>query len=172
VTGGTVESATFRHVLGHYPTGVVAVTAKGSDGELAGLTVGSFSSVSLTPPLVSFMAAHTSTSWPLVRAAGSFCANVLTGGQREVCIALARSGGTKFDGLDHRPARYSGAPMLEGAAAWIDCRITQVLPVGDHDIVVGEVLHLDLAGSEHHLNPLLFFRGGYCRLLPMEDSVV
>jgi flavin reductase (DIM6/NTAB) family NADH-FMN oxidoreductase RutF len=62
--------------------------------------------------------------------------------------------------------------MLEGAAAWIDCRITQVLPVGDHDIVVGEVLHLDLAGSEHHLNPLLFFRGGYCRLLPMEDSVV
>jgi flavin reductase (DIM6/NTAB) family NADH-FMN oxidoreductase RutF len=163
------DPARFRHVLGHYPTGVVAITSLAPDGAPVGMAVGTFSSVSLTPALVSFFADHSSTTWPTIRAAGTFCANVLSGSQHHICRALARRGGDKFSDLVWRPARHTGSPLLEDVAAWVDCRITEVHTVGDHDIVIGEVLGLDLAGEPHHADPLIFFRGAYSRLAALED---
>jgi flavin reductase (DIM6/NTAB) family NADH-FMN oxidoreductase RutF len=133
-----------------------------------GLAVGSFSSLSLEPPLVSFMADHRSSSWPVLRVGGVFCANILTSEQLAVCAALARKGPEKFAGLAWQAGPLTGAPMLENSAAWIECRIDAVHTAGDHDIVIGEVLALDLGRPEHHHDPLVFFRGGYARLVPLE----
>lgn len=161
----------FRHVLGHYPTGVVAITGIDARGAPVGMAVGTFASVSLSPALVTFFADRGSTTWPAIRESGQFCANVLSGAQRGVCGALSRRGPDKFAALDWRPSDQTGSPIVDGASAWIDCRVDAVLPAGDHDIVIGEVLDLALAPHPHHADPLIFFRGGYSRLAALEDIV-
>jgi 3-hydroxy-9,10-secoandrosta-1,3,5(10)-triene-9,17-dione monooxygenase reductase component len=150
-------AARFRDVLSAVPTSVVAITAV-EGGQPVGLAVGTFISVSLDPPLVGFLPAASSTSFPRVRQAGTFCANVSTSNQQHVCRAFATSGADKFAGLSWRPAPVTGSPVLAGVAAWIDCRITAVHEAGDHVIVIGEVADLDAAAATR---PLLFHRGGY-----------
>lgn len=156
----TFDSAHFRQVLGHLPTGVVAISAI-DDGEPIGMTVGSFTSVSLDPPLVGFFPSRTSTSWPRIEQAGSFVANVLSEHQVELSRAFATSGGDKFRQLSWRQAT-TGAPILDGVAAWIECDVVDVLPAGDHLFVLGRVRDLAVAGRRQ---PLVFFRGDYARLL-------
>lgn len=151
------DSAEFRRVLGHVPTGVTVI-ASVHDGEPVGLAVGTFFSVSLEPPIVGFCAAHASTSFPLVRASGRFCANVLAHDQESVSRVFASSGADKFRGLGWRDAPDSGAPMLNDALAWIDCSISAVHDAGDHVIVLGDVLRLEV---NRPVSPLVFFRGGY-----------
>lgn len=153
----SIESQRFRHVLGHFPTGVVVATAIDNAGEPAGMAVGSFTSVSLDPPLIAFLPAKSSTSFPRIRNASSFCINVLADDQEEVCRAFATRGGDKFAGVGWEPA-LSGAPILSGVVAWIDCTIEEVLESGDHYIVIGRVHDLAVPGDSY---PLLFFRGGY-----------
>ncbi|GAA1268716.1 flavin reductase family protein [Pseudonocardia aurantiaca] len=157
-----VEPRHFRRVLGHYPTGVTIVTAIDANGEPAGMAVGSFTSVSLEPPLVAFLPAKSSTSFPRIRTAGSFCVNVLGAHQEELCHAFAARGGDKFAGVAWSPAP-SGAPRLHGVAAWIDCDVESITPAGDHYLVVGRVRHLDGTGDAL---PLVFYRGGYGRFAP------
>jgi 3-hydroxy-9,10-secoandrosta-1,3,5(10)-triene-9,17-dione monooxygenase reductase component len=157
VTG--VDAATFRSVLGRFATGVVAVTAvEPESGRPTGLAVNSFTSVSLDPPLVAFCVAHTSTTWPLLRAATRFCVNILSEPQLDVSEQLAFKGGTeKFTGIHwtHTPA---GAPLIDGALAWIECTVEQEHVAGDHVIVVARVHEL----AEHHDGtPLIFFRSAY-----------
>ena len=86
------DSKRFRQVLGHYPTGVTVVTAVDADGQPAGMAVGSFTSVSLDPPLVAFLPDKSSTSFPRIRRASSFCVNVLSAEQENVCRAFAAKG--------------------------------------------------------------------------------
>ena len=154
-----MDAAWFRQVLGQYPTGVCVVTGVGSDGEPAGLVVGSFSSVSLDPPIVGFFPDQASTSWPKIRPGKGFCVNVLAQDQEHLCRQFAATGGNKFDGVGWRPAK-SGSPVIDHVVAWIDCELAGVHNVGDHDLVLGGVLEL---GIERETNPLLFFRGGYGR---------
>ena len=154
----TVEPATMREVLGHFASGVVVVTAAGPDGPL-GFTCQSFASLSLEPPLVSFAPARTSSTWPRIRDIGAFCVNVLAADQRDRSVGFARSGQTvdKFAGVDWCPAP-SGAPVLEGVSAWIDCTLWAEHDGGDHTIVVGRVHDL---GADPERTPLLYYRGGY-----------
>jgi flavin reductase (DIM6/NTAB) family NADH-FMN oxidoreductase RutF/DNA-binding IclR family transcriptional regulator len=147
----------FRNVLGHFPTGVAGITSIGRDGAPVGMTVGSFASVSLDPPLVAFMPAKGSSTFPKIREAGFFCVNVLGADQEDVCRAFAARGTDRFAGLRWHPAQ-SGAPVLDGAIAWIDCDIESVTEAGDHHIVLGRVR--DLATAQSGL-PLLFFQRGY-----------
>lgn len=135
------DAANFRSVLGRLPTGVVIVTG-GDPEHPSGLVVGSFMSQSLDPPLVAVSPARTSTSWPALQEAGFFCANVLHGDQTELARKFSRSGGDKFEGVSWRPSPATGAPLLEGVAAWIDCRIDQTIEAGDHWLVLGLVLEL------------------------------
>jgi flavin reductase (DIM6/NTAB) family NADH-FMN oxidoreductase RutF/DNA-binding IclR family transcriptional regulator len=153
------DGAKFRQVLGHFPTGVAVVTGKDADGNPAGMAVGSFSSVSLDPPLVAFMPDKSSSSWPKFRDSGAFCVNILGAEQESVCRAFAMKGGDKFAELAWRPAS-SGSPILDGALAWIDCDIDVVHEAGDHDIVIGLVRELDIGTPAL---PLVFFQGGYGR---------
>lgn len=151
----------FRHVLGRLPTGVVVVTG-GEPEHPAGLVVGSFMSVSLEPPLVAVCPAKTSTSWPAVEAGGVFCANVLAEGQEQLARQFARRGGDKFAGLAFSRAPATGAPLLEGVAAWIDCRIHVRHEAGDHWLVLGEVLELSVNRDG---GALVFHDGAYRPLL-------
>lgn len=150
------DALVFRRVLGHYPTGVCVVTAI-ADGRPVGMAVGSFTSVSLDPPLVAFLPDKSSSSFPKIRTAGAFCVNVLASDQEDVCRALAAKVEDKFQGIAWAPGP-SGSPILDGAVAWIDCGIDSVTEAGDHFIVIGRVRELDV---HHGQLPLLFFHGGY-----------
>ncbi|MFI9557540.1 flavin reductase [Nonomuraea endophytica] len=153
----------FRQVLGRYPTGVVAVTSVDDDGQPLGMIVGSFSSVSLQPRLVSFMAARTSSSYARQRTRDRFCVNVLSDRHEEVCKALAVKRGTdKFAGVGWRPSPL-GSPVIDGVVAWIDCVVVDEIEAGDHYIVLGRVEDLEAAGPGL---PLIFHNGGYGSFIP------
>jgi flavin reductase (DIM6/NTAB) family NADH-FMN oxidoreductase RutF len=159
ITDPTIEQARFRQVLGHFPTGVTVITAAPEGAPPVGLAVGSFASLSLDPPLVLFCASKSSSSWPKIEAVGSFCVNILAEDQEEVCRQFASKAEDKFAGVGYRPG-HTGAPILNGVLGWIDCRMESVTEGGDHVIVVGRVLDLEVA---HEGKPLVFFRGGYGR---------
>lgn len=154
----TIDPALFRQVLGCYPTGVTIVTAS-SGGEPAAMVIGSFGSVSLDPPLVMFLPAKTSSTWPDIEAAGAFCVNVLGDDHTELAHQFFKKDVDPWDGLEWTTGA-SGSPVLTDALAWIDCEIERVIEAGDHWIVLGRVL--DLRGSDAG-GPLVFFRGGYGR---------
>jgi len=159
-----IDAVTFRHVLGHYPTGVSVITSADASGRPAGgMVVGTFTSVSLDPPLVAFLPDKASTSWPLIAATGRFCVNVLSVEQEDLCRQFSARGGDKFAGVAWHPSP-SGLPILDGVVAWVDCRIEQVVESGDHYIVVGRVL--DLAGAPD-AQPLAFHRGAFSQLTPV-----
>jgi flavin reductase (DIM6/NTAB) family NADH-FMN oxidoreductase RutF len=153
-----IDAAHFRRVLGHFPTGVTVVTALGADGPI-GVAIGSFASISLDPPLVGFFLGTESSSGPVIEAAGAFCVNVLGQEQVELCGRMASKMPDKFEGIDWTPAEGSHAPVLPGVHAIIDCRLDQIVPLGDHNLIVGRVLHLDTV--EHDANPMVFHKGRY-----------
>ncbi|MEU8680698.1 flavin reductase family protein [Streptomyces sp. NPDC048611] len=150
----------FRSVLGHFASGVTVITAPGEPGP-AGFACQSFASLSLDPPLVTFMVARTSTTWPRIARAGVFCVNVLGAGQGDLCRGFAVSGGDKFAGVRHEPAPVTGAPRLADVPAWIDCTIQAVHTGGDHLIVVGRVEALGTDPAAAGSGPLLFHRGAF-----------
>lgn len=154
---GPVSPAVMRDVLGHFVSGIVVITADGPDGPL-GFTCQSFASLSLDPPLVNFSPARTSSTWPRIREVGRFCINVLAADHQHVSAGFARSGVDKFEGVDWRPAPASGAPVLDGVSAWVDCELWAEHDGGDHTIAVGRVLDL---GADASRLPLLFYRGRY-----------
>lgn len=157
-----IDPSWFRQVLGQYPTGVCVVTARSDAGEPIAMVVGSFSSVSLNPPLVAFFPDKKSSSWAKLRSCEYFCVNVLSAEQETVCRTLASKNEDKFAGVSHT-ATSRGNPVIAGCVAWIDCRRHDVVDAGDHEMVLGRVLELDQAGGAL---PLLFFRGGYGRFTP------
>tara|TARA_Y100000590_G_scaffold468635_1_gene652280 strand:+ start:18505 stop:18981 length:477 start_codon:yes stop_codon:yes gene_type:complete len=151
-----IDSAEFRNVLGHFPTGVTAVTAV-NNGKPIGMAIGSFTSVSLEPPLVAFLPGKESGSWKEIREAGSFCVNVMGQDQMEVCGVMASRAEDKFADVEWSPAG-SGSPIISGSIAYIDCDIEMIHDGGDHDIVIGRVLKLEVMDSK---SPLVFFQGNY-----------
>jgi flavin reductase (DIM6/NTAB) family NADH-FMN oxidoreductase RutF len=137
---------------------VTVITAV-ADGDPVGLAVGSFSSLSLDPPLVLFCADKGSSTWPKIEKAGVFGVNILAEDQEDVCRAFASRGADKFEGVGWKKSG-TGSPMLDGSLAFIDCTVDSVTDGGDHLIVVGRAKELDVL---HEGGPLLFFRGGYGR---------
>ena len=151
-----IDPAHFRQVLGAYPTGVCVITAI-KDGQRLGMAVGSFSSISLDPPLVGFFPGKSSTSWRSIAETGRFCVNVLGRHQLDICRRFAAKSDDKFADLSHGVSP-AGLPLIDGAIGWIDCRIAAVQEIGDHYLVVGAV---DDLGCTDPGAPLVFFRGGY-----------
>jgi 3-hydroxy-9,10-secoandrosta-1,3,5(10)-triene-9,17-dione monooxygenase reductase component len=161
-----LDPAEFRRVLGNFASGVTVVTAPGAADESgpAGFACQSFASLSLDPPLVAFMVARTSTTWPRIARAGVFCVNVLGAEQDSLCRDFAVSGShrpDKFVGVEYGPAPVTGSPRLKGAPAWIDCTINAVHTGGDHLIVVGRVEALGTDDAAAAAGPLLFHRGTF-----------
>jgi 3-hydroxy-9,10-secoandrosta-1,3,5(10)-triene-9,17-dione monooxygenase reductase component len=154
---GATDPLLFRGVLGQFPTGVTVVTANTPEGPV-GLAVGSFTSVSLDPPLVGFLPAQTSASWPLIQDTGQFCVNVLSEDQEDIARSFATPGEDRFSDRSWTAAPHSGAPILDGVLAWIDCDVAGVSEAGDHHFVLGRVRALGAAADGA---PLVFFRGAY-----------
>ncbi len=153
-----IDPADYRRVLGHFPTGVTVVTALGDDGPV-GVAIGSFASISLEPPLVGFFLGTQSSSGAAIQAAGSFCVNVLGADQLALCGVMASKSDDKFADVDTTPAPGSGAPMLPGVVAVIDCELDQMVELGDHNLIVGRVLGLDTPNAD--VDPMVFFTGAY-----------
>ena len=152
-----IDPGDFRSVLGHFPTGVTVVTAKGADRPV-GVAIGSFVSISLDPPLVGFFLGANSGSWPPMEAAGAFCVNVLCEDQQQLCGVMASKADDKFDGVECETAPGSGAPVLPDVHAMIDCRIHEVVEAGDHNLIIGRVLGLE---SRRESRPMVFYKGQY-----------
>ncbi|MGB0101237.1 MAG: flavin reductase family protein [Nocardioides sp.] len=153
------EARRFRDALGRFASGVTVVTTISSD-EPVGLTCQSFSSVSLEPPLVLFLPAKSSRSWPLIQRSGRFCVNFLAADQAELSNTMASRGADKFADVKWTPSPRTGSPMLEGALGHIDCTIHTVHEAGDHYVVIGRVVDL-VTHDDGEQEPLLFYRGEY-----------
>jgi 3-hydroxy-9,10-secoandrosta-1,3,5(10)-triene-9,17-dione monooxygenase reductase component len=150
----SLSEAHYRHVLGHFASGLAIVAAATPFGP-AGFTCQSFSGVSIDPPLVLFCPGVRSTTWPRLREVGAVSVNVLAAEQAELGRNFARGGLDRFNGVGWRPGPVTGAPIIDGTLAWLECRINAEYPAGDHHVVLGRVLAMD--GVERE--PLIFFRG-------------
>jgi 3-hydroxy-9,10-secoandrosta-1,3,5(10)-triene-9,17-dione monooxygenase reductase component len=156
LSSAAIDQETFRKVLGNYPTGVCVVTALDRDRP-AGMVIGSFVSVSLDPPLVGFLPAKSSSSWPLIESAGHFCVNVMGSDQGAVCRAVGAKGEEKFVGVEYSVSEHN-LPVIADSIASIECRLYSVTEAGDHWFVLGEVLQMDVVREG---DPMLFHRGRY-----------
>jgi flavin reductase (DIM6/NTAB) family NADH-FMN oxidoreductase RutF len=155
-----IDNDQFRAVLGNYPTGVAVVTGLDAAGEPLGMVVGTFTSVSLNPPLIAFLPMKTSRTFNVLRDASErFCINILAADQESICRTLASPGERKFDHVKWH-ASPLGNPVIDGVVGWIDCTYANVVDGGDHFIVLGAVEHM---GLERDASPLLFFQRGYGR---------
>ena len=154
------QSRALRRAFGAYATGVAIVGVPGMTGSMAGMTVNSFVSVSLDPPLVSFAPSKRLTALEAYLGASHFAASVLGAEHEEQSSHFARPGSGKWESTN-RILAPSGSPVLANALAAFDCRLVQRVEAGDHVIVIGEVLHYfhRTAGE-----PLLFWSGGYRRV--------
>ena len=150
-------SRRFRDALGHFATGVAIVTARGSHGAPLGLTVNSFASVSLDPPLVLWSLDRASDRFQAFMRVEHFAVNILGAAHRALSQRLSRKGEGSLEGEPLRDGAH-GVPMLAGAIANFECRVEHRHDGGDHVIFVGRVL--DFAHKAHG-NPLVYYRGRY-----------
>jgi 3-hydroxy-9,10-secoandrosta-1,3,5(10)-triene-9,17-dione monooxygenase reductase component len=154
-----LDQARFREVLGHFATGVTIVTAC-EDGEPVGFSCQAFAALSLDPPMVILAPAKSSTSWPRIAEAGAFAVNILAEDQEAICLNFAVSGGDKFDGVAWT-AGTTGAPLIKGSLATIECTLGAIYEGGDHELVTGRVVAMEVGSG----SPLLFYRSGFGRFV-------
>lgn len=148
-----------RRILGKFATGVtVAGTRDGDD--TWGMTANAVTSLSLDPPLVILCVQRESQSHSRFKDAGCFALSILAADQQEISDRFAFKGPKDFSGLATKTAE-TGAPILADALGWIDCRLSDILPGGDHDIFVGEIV---AGGAAPDGEPLLFYGGKYAKL--------
>lgn len=158
-----IEESEFRRVMGHWLTGVAVVTTVRPGGQPCGLTVSAVSAVSLRPTLVLVCVDRASESHDCLAEAGVFAVNMLAEEDGEMIARRfgTRAGEAKFEVMGWR-AEVTGAPVMEGALAWMDCRVAEMLPGGDHTVFLGEVM----AGDAREGTPLAYYRGGFASLAP------
>lgn len=182
----TIEKAFFKEVVGQFATGVTIVTTS-SQGKVAGITVNTFCSVSLNPPLILVCVDSISHTLPLIRESGAFAVNILSSEQEELSRCFAGASRERYEYFCNAPYREAatGAPILDGALAFIDARVIAEYPGGDHVIFLGQVEALGTGSkaafasesasqqamieslakeSEREKTPLAYYRGKYRRL--------
>ena len=159
-----VDPADFRRALGQFAAGVTVVTTRDAQGRSLGLTVTAFASVSLDPPLVLICVDHRSEAHIGFRHAGLFGVSILAEGQEALSRRFAAGGAAKFKGLELVKGT-TGVPLIPGALAHLECRISATHDAGDHTIYVGEVL----AAQTQPGRPLLYHDRDYRRLEPARE---
>lgn len=155
-----VDSATFRHLLGAFPSGVTVVTARAPDGSAAGMTASAFCSLSLEPPLVLVCVGLASGFHDVLRTAGRFAVNVLAEDQAALSERFAGEWSDRFTGVGLAAGEGTAPPLIGGSAAHLICATTAIVPGGDHAIFVARVLE----GRAFPRRPLIHHGGGYHRL--------
>ncbi len=162
----TIDSATFRAVMGRFATGVTVVTTC-NGSQRYGITVNAFCSVSLDPPLVLVCIDRTSKVHDVMATAGIFAVNLLSEDQEDLSTCFAGNSDERYRNFCHADSHVeaTGAPVLDSALGYVDCRIVNIFPGGDHDIFIGQVESLGANDS----GPLLYYRSRYHRL-PESDQ--
>ena len=152
----SVDPNHFRKACSQFATGITIPTVLGPDGQPHGFTANSFTSVSLSPPIVLVCVDHKANVIEHFRAADSFAINILEETQQALSNRFAGRGHDRFEGVNWRKGEL-GVPLIEGAIAHMECRVTDVLEVGDHSLFFGEVLFAQFSVGQ----PLLYFQGRY-----------
>jgi flavin reductase (DIM6/NTAB) family NADH-FMN oxidoreductase RutF len=154
----SIDSKKQRRILGHFATGITVVTTDGEAGG-HGMTANAFASLSLHPPLIMVAVDLRAAMLDFLKKNRCFAVNILRLDQEDLSRRFATPGPKDFSDLNVATAT-TGSPILVDAIAFLDCRVHDILPGGDHEIVVGEILAGDYRGGD----PLLYFGGGYRRL--------
>jgi flavin reductase (DIM6/NTAB) family NADH-FMN oxidoreductase RutF/DNA-binding GntR family transcriptional regulator len=164
--GPEVDAATFRHVVGHLPSGVTLVTTRTAQGDF-GMTASSVTSLSMAPPMMLACLNRSSSTCPAVAEAGAFVVNVLGQGEGHLAQQFATPGADKFAGL--RMTRgVRGAPVLADALARIECEVVEQVSAATHEVFLGRVVKAEATEG----NPLTYFRGGFGRFEFARDDEV
>ena len=158
-----MDPQAYRAFFGQLPTSVTAIVAQAESGPV-GLVVGTFSSVSLSPPLVSFTVTSGSRSWAAVKAEGRFTANILASDQRQLSQTLSGWSPGKFRGVAFEAHETL---VIKGCLAWADCSVEREVEAGDHTIVLATPHELQVVRDAR---PLVFYGRAYHRTLPVEDA--
>ncbi|WP_188579179.1 flavin reductase family protein [Azorhizobium oxalatiphilum] len=156
-TSDAFDFRAFRRALGHFATGVAVVTARAENGEVVGMTMSSFNSVSLDPPLVLFSVARSALSLPAMLAARGYGVNVLGRDQEDLSNRFSKAMGDKWSDVDHVNG-HEDAPLLAGAIAHFECAPYAHHDGGDHVIFLARVVRFS---NDEEGDPLVFFRGRY-----------
>lgn len=159
IAADRLDGSELRRAFGCFPSGVIAVCAM-VDGEPVGMAASSFTSVSVTPPLVSICVQNSSTTWPRLRDRPRVGLSMLAEGHERVCMSLSRKMGDRFDGVSWT-GLSTGAVVVQGATAWLDCRLHQEIPAGDHLVALLEICVLRFDPD----TPPLVFHGSRFRQL-------
>jgi flavin reductase (DIM6/NTAB) family NADH-FMN oxidoreductase RutF len=157
-----LSPASLREALGHFPTGVIAIAAE-VEGERVGLAASTFVPVSLDPPLVSFCVQNTSTTWPKLKDLPALGISVLGESHDAAAKSLAAKTGDRFAGLQ-TVSRTSGAVFVHGTSVWMESTIEQLIPAGDHTIVILKVSELTVHDDPEIQAPIVFHRSTFRRL--------
>ncbi len=158
---GSLDTKTFRDACSLFASGVTVATVRANDGSLHGLTVSSFTPVSIEPPLILICIDHGCLFLQYFRACTHFAVNVLAENQRDISVTFACKDEARFEGVAWKGSP-NGAPLLCGSVATFECQLGAVIEAGDHAIFLGEVVNAECPGG----NPLLYFSRGYRALRP------
>jgi flavin reductase (DIM6/NTAB) family NADH-FMN oxidoreductase RutF/DNA-binding IclR family transcriptional regulator len=150
------DARELRQVLGSFVTGVTVITTVDGNGKPQGLTANSFSSVSLDPPLILWSQSTSAPSHPIFNTCERFVVNILADDQVSISDRFARGGADKFSGVATKPG-LGGVPLIDGCAAYLECRRAHSYPGGDHVVFIGEVERI----GRHARQPLVFGGGKY-----------
>ncbi|HYC58889.1 MAG TPA: flavin reductase family protein [Thermoanaerobaculia bacterium] len=151
----TIDEARFKEAMSHFASGVTVVTTE-HDGMPYGMTVASFASLSLRPPLVLVCIEKSVKTHEAIRAAGVFGVSILARTQADVSGKFASKADDKFAGVTVRQGA-NGVPLIDGAICTLECRVHEQLPGGDHSIFIGEVLDAQTSDGQ----PLVYYRSAY-----------
>lgn len=154
-----LDSKEQRRILGKFATGVTVASTKVGE-ETWGMTANAVTSLSLDPPLVILCIQKDAQSHAKFKEGGCFALNILAADQLEISDRFAFKGPKDFSGLDTKQAE-TGAPILIDVLGWVDCKLKEILPGGDHDIFVGEIV---AGGAPDEGAPLLYYSGKYATL--------
>jgi flavin reductase (DIM6/NTAB) family NADH-FMN oxidoreductase RutF len=153
------DSRLQRRIMGRFATGVTVITTRDAEGTYGGMTANAVASLSLEPPLVLVSVDRRAQTHLVLTQTRCFVMNILTADQEPLSRRFAMPGPKDFSDIPLTTAA-TGVPVLAEALAWVDCRVTDILAGGDHDIFVGEI-H---AGDARDGQPLLYYAGQYRRL--------
>jgi flavin reductase (DIM6/NTAB) family NADH-FMN oxidoreductase RutF len=156
MTSASIDTSTFRRACSKFATGITVTTLSGDDGKPHGMTINSFTSVSLRPALVLVCVDLSATMLPLLTPGRHFGINVLSAAQKDIAGQFASKVEDRFHGIPWVTGK-TGVPLIRDVLASFECVVDKVVEAGDHVIVVGEVLHVDHADGQ----PLLYFSSGY-----------
>lgn len=162
-----LDPAEFRDAMARFASGVTIVTTKNANGDAVGFTASAFSSLSLNPPLMLVCLQNDADCYDAFMQSDEFTVSILAMGQSEIALRFATKGIDKWEGTTSLAGPNSGIPMIEKAAAQIECRIHSRPDGGDHTILVGEVIWAD---GHPHREPLLHFNRQFGRFAADESA--